>query len=149
SESGQRERVVELQTKFLALKDGTQALETQAKAVRFEQTELGELLHQIELDRVQAQAELERTFERLRVEYDLTADAWQPPVAPEGWDPDAARTQLEEARGRYRALGAVNLLAIEEYEKKKERFTFLTQQREDLISARAQLLEAIEKINVT
>jgi len=149
SESGQRERVVALQTRFLALKEETQQLEEEARRVRFEQTELGELLHQIELDRVQAAAELDRTFERLRVEYEMDPADWQPPTAPEGWDPDAAKSQLEEARTRYKGLGAVNLLAIEEYEKKKERFTFLTRQREDLISARGQLLEAIEKINVT
>jgi len=149
SESGQRDRVVELQTRFLALKDETQTIETEAKQVRFEQTELGELLHQIELDRVQAHAELERTFERLRVEYEMDAATWTPPAPPEGWDAEAARTQLDEARNRFKELGAVNLLAIEEYEKKKERFTFLTQQREDLLNARAQLLEAIEKINVT
>jgi len=98
---------------------------------------------------VQASAELERTFERLRVEYQMESGDWQPAAAPEGWDPEAARKQLAEARERYRELGAVNLLAIEEYSKKKERFTFLTRQREDLMSARGQLLEAIEKINVT
>ena len=48
-----------------------------------------------------------------------------------------------------RSLGPVNLLALEEYSRKKERFTFLTQQREDVLQAKAQLLEAIEKINVT
>ena len=35
---------------------------------------------------------------------------------------------------------------LEEYAKKKERFTFLTQQREDLNKAKAQLLEATEKL---
>src|SRR5438046_5787984 len=52
---------------------------------------------------------------------------------------------LEESRTRLRGLGPVNLLALEEYSRKKERFTFLTQQREDLHKAKAQLLEAIEK----
>ena len=149
SESGQRERVVDLQTRFLALKEETQKIEDEARQVRFEQTELGELLHQIELDRVQAAAELDRTFERLRVEYELEQADWQPPTPPEGWDPVASKAQLEESRGRFKEIGAVNLVAIDEYGKKKERFTFLTRQREDLLSARVQLLEAIEKINVT
>ena len=52
-------------------------------------------------------------------------------------------------RTRFRALGPVNLLAVDEYAKKKERWQFLTRQRTDLTSARAQLLEAIDKINVT
>jgi len=43
----------------------------------------------------------------------------------------------------------VNLLALEDYSKKKERYQFLVQQRADLTGARTQLLLAIEKINVT
>ena len=35
------------------------------------------------------------------------------------------------------------------YQKRKERYQFLVQQRQDLLNAKAQLLEAIEKINVT
>ena len=38
---------------------------------------------------------------------------------------------------------------MDEYTKKKERWQFLIQQRTDVSSAKAQLLEAIEKINVT
>ena len=71
------------------------------------------------------------------------------PQPPEGFDPAASRERLEEARQRFRGLGPVNLLALEEYSKKKERHVFLTRQREDLLSAKTQLLEAIEKINLT
>lgn len=149
SEGTQRERVVGLQSRFIALKDEVNTGEEAAKARRFEQTELSERLHQLELDRVQARAELDRTFERLRSEYELDPETWQPQPLPEGIDPEQAPSRLEDSRVRLRAIGPVNLLALEEYSKKKERFTFLTQQREDVNQAKAQLLEAIEKINHT
>jgi len=149
SEATQRERVVDLQKRFQARKEEVQAGEDEARQLRFQQTELGELLHQLELDRVQTRAELERTFERLHTEYELDVERWEVPPAPEGFDAEEARGRLEEMRGRYRAVGPVNLLAVDEYAKKKERWKFLTQQRGDLVSAKAQLLEAIEKINVT
>jgi chromosome segregation protein len=149
SEGTQRERVVELQKAFLALKEQVQIGEDEARKQRFEQTELGERLHVLELDRVQARADLDRTFERLRTEYEIDPQAWEPHPLPEGVDPETAPQQLEEARTRLRGIGPVNLLALEEYSRKKERFTFLTQQREDLHQAKAQLLEAIGKINVT
>jgi chromosome segregation protein len=41
----------------------------------------------------------------------------------------------------------VNLVAIEEYEETEQRFNFLTQQHDDLVSAKTQLLEVINKIN--
>jgi len=149
SEAAQRERVVALQQSFKALKAEVEGADDLARRKRFEQTELGERLHQLELEKVQTRAELDRTFERLRTEYQMDPESWTPAAPPEGFDADAATTQLEEARQRFRGLGPVNLLALDEYTKKKERWTFLVQQRTDVTSARAQLLEAIEKINVT
>jgi len=149
SEATQRERVVELQQRFLARKQEVQVGEEEARQLRFQQTELSELLHQLELDRVQTRAELERTLERLRAEYELDVAQWQPAPPAEGFDATGARARLEEMRARFRALGPVNLLAVDEYAKKKERWTFLTRQRADLVNARAQLLEAIDKINLT
>jgi chromosome segregation protein len=41
----------------------------------------------------------------------------------------------------------VNLVAIEEYEETEQRYQFLTKQHDDLVSAKAQLLEVINRIN--
>ena len=79
----------------------------------------------------------------------MDPESWSPEPSAEPFDEAAARGSLEEARRKLQSLGAVNLLALEDYTKKKERHAFLVQQRADLTSARAQLLEAIEKINVT
>ncbi|MEY4071089.1 MAG: hypothetical protein RL721_1703 [Candidatus Eisenbacteria bacterium] len=149
SEGTQRDRVVELQVRFNALKETAHTLETQTKDLRFQTTELGERLHMLELDRVQARAELDRTFERLRTEYEIEPETFEPRALPEGITAEEAPQRLEASRATLRGLGPVNLLALEEYSRKKERFTFLTQQREDVLQAKAQLLEAIEKINVT
>jgi chromosome segregation protein len=149
SESTQREKVVDLQQRFLGLKEEVQSAETEARGRRFEQTELGELLHQIELGQVRVRAELDRTFERLRTEYRMDPEQWTPEPTPDGFDAAAAEAELEAARVRVESLGPVNLLALEEYTKRKERHAFLVKQSADLVSAKAQLLEAIEKINTT
>ena len=149
SEDTQRERVVELQRNFLALKEEVEGLDNQARDRRFQQAELGERLHQLELDRVQARGELDRTFERLKSEYEIDPERFEVRPLPAGTTPEEAPAKLEDARVRLRAIGPVNLLALDEYGRKKERFTFLTQQRDDVLQAKGQLLEAIEKINVT
>jgi chromosome segregation protein len=50
---------------------------------------------------------------------------------------------------KLRAVGPVNLLALQDYDERRERLGFLTGQRQDLDDARQSLLEAIEKINGT
>jgi len=41
-------------------------------------------------------------------------------------------------------IGPVNLVAIEEYEETEQRYQFLSKQHDDLVSAKAQLLEVIK-----
>ena len=44
-------------------------------------------------------------------------------------------------------MGPVNLVAIEEYEETEQRHNFLSTQHDDLVKAKAQLLEVINRIN--
>jgi len=62
---------------------------------------------------------------------------------------EQARALLEDARRKLDGLGAVNHLAVEEYEQKRERLTFLEGQLADVTKARDDLTSTIKKINVT
>ncbi|NOS72397.1 MAG: chromosome segregation protein SMC, partial [Verrucomicrobia bacterium] len=64
-----------------------------------------------------------------------------------GTDWDAVAKQVEELQKKLDDLGPVNLVAIEEYEETEQRHQFLTTQHDDLVSAKAQLLEVINRIN--
>ena len=59
----------------------------------------------------------------------------------------AVGEQVGAIQKRLDEIGPVNLVAIEEYEETEQRFNFLTQQHDDLVNAKAQLLEVINKIN--
>jgi chromosome segregation protein len=63
-------------------------------------------------------------------------------------DWNAVGQQVEALQKRLDEIGPVNLVAIEEYEETEQRYQFLSQQHDDLVSARAQLLEIINRINV-
>ena len=95
----------------------------------------------VELARVQTEAEEARR----RVEASAVAPA-------EDGDPDELAARLERLRPRLEALGRVNPLASEEYEREKERLDELAAQRADLEqslaelqSLRAELAETVER----
>jgi chromosome segregation protein len=65
-----------------------------------------------------------------------------------GTDWNAVAQQVEALQKRLDELGPVNLVAIEEYEETEQRYQFLSKQHDDLVQAKAQLLEVINRINV-
>src|SRR5205823_3518945 len=62
-------------------------------------------------------------------------------------DWNAVAQQVEALQKRLDEIGPVNLVAIEEYEETEQRHQFLTKQHDDLVSAKAQLMEVINRIN--
>ncbi len=57
------------------------------------------------------------------------------------------QTDVKTLRKRIQNLGAVNLVAIEEYGELKERHEFLKTQYDDLVTSRDKLIAAIDEIN--
>lgn len=85
-----------------------------------------------------------RIIDRLS-EYELTvteANELAKPLENEG----EARRRVTELKNSIRALGNVNIEAIEEYDKVKERFDFLDGQMTDLKDSKAQLQKIIREL---
>ncbi|MFN3596422.1 MAG: AAA family ATPase, partial [Rubricoccaceae bacterium] len=95
----------------------------------------------------------ETLLDRLRNEHGAhlaEADAAREALAGEDaapLDPDAARAEIPRLREQLRALGAVNALALENYDEEKQRLDFLTAQRADVQQAEADLVATIDEIN--
>ena len=62
---------------------------------------------------------------------------------------EEVRAEVDALRQRIMSMGAVNLVAIEEYSELKQRYEFLKTQSDDLTGAKAQLIKAIDDINQT
>ena len=63
-------------------------------------------------------------------------------------DWNAVTQQVQSLQERIDEMGPVNLVAIEEYEETEQRYQFLSKQHDDLVQAKAQLLEVINRINI-
>ncbi len=92
--------------------------------------------------------EYDRLGSRLYDDYELTAEAARaldyPPVTKEN-RPTFATIQ-SECRQKIRALGSVNVSAIEEYDQVKERYETLSEQVADLTRSQEELLAIVTQI---
>ncbi|MGT2755662.1 chromosome segregation protein SMC [Streptococcus ovuberis] len=100
------------------------------------------------------EAEIEHLSERLRQflaklaeEFQLTFDAAHHQAQPLE-DLEGSEQALKQLEGKIRRLGPVNLEAIAQFEEVSQRLAFLSDQREDLLSAKTLLLETIREMDM-
>ena len=62
-------------------------------------------------------------------------------------DWEAVAQQVGVLQKRVEEIGPVNLVAIDEYEETEQRYQFLTAQHDDLVKAKEQLMDVINRIN--
>ncbi|HEX9652836.1 MAG TPA: chromosome segregation protein SMC, partial [bacterium] len=129
--------------------DEKEKIETQdklVKQIRNERDAVSETFHSVELRVSELKMQAERIKERINEEYKIEIKA-EPIV--ESLDIPALSEEIARMKDRIAAMEPVNLLALKEYEKEKERLDFLTTQKNDLITAEANLKETISVINKT
>jgi chromosome segregation protein len=171
----QERELVNVQTAELAGQKNTQAAEIAAREenLRMQRGRLTEMQAQrsgIEVELAQKNMSLQNLREKIQQKYHLNLDdirsecitityadegpAKVETLTPEEMAASGAATdwasvtqQVESLQTKLDEMGPVNLVAIEEYEETEQRHQFLTQQYDDLVSAKTQLLEIINRIN--
>lgn len=87
--------------------------------------------------------------ERLRIEFEIGIND----LMNKSPNPELNRTQLEETvdklKKRLNNYGEINPMAVEAYDEMSERYIFIKEQRDDLLSAKQTLLDTIEEIETT
>lgn len=92
------------------------------------------------------EAQRDQVGQRLLDEYEMHPDIAVEMTGGAPVDRDTSQ-EIGRLRREIKSLGAVNLGAIEEWERVSERWRFLTEQQTDLTDARARLLTAIAEID--
>lgn len=91
--------------------------------------------------------QIDSRLDTLSQEYQLTYEASLLALNKGDYDPDELQKEARLLKMGIEELGTVNLSAIEEYDKVKDRYEFLTQQQNDLLQARAQLLDTMSEMD--
>lgn len=122
-------------------------LENQIRLVRREMSSKQSQIHNYEMEVVKIKTQLENALNRLSTDYEMTYEYAL--TKKEDVEIERAKEEVIQLRQAISRLGNVNLDAPNEYKKVKERFDFMTSQKEDLEKASQQILAAIDEMDKT
>ena len=103
-------------------------------------------VHRTEMVRAKVDGDLRTLQNRIWDTYEVTYAGAEEFRQTEGFDAVEADRRAAQLMSQIRALGSVNVNAVEEYAATKERFDDLTRQQEDLRQAEKDLRELIERL---
>ncbi len=144
--------VTELEQSFREQKAVAEGKERALRPRRTERDEISEKLHQVELRLAELAMQRANLLKHAQENYEVDLAQYaaaNPPAADQEFDAAVTAERVNWLRNRLKSMGPVNMLALTDYEKEKERFDFLTAQKEDLIKAEDNLKETIKVINDT
>lgn len=91
--------------------------------------------------------QIDSRLDTLSQDYQLTYEASLQDLKRGDYDPEALKKEARLLKMGIEELGTVNLSAIDDYDKVKDRYEFLTQQQNDLLQARSQLLDTMSEMD--
>lgn len=140
-----RERITALIEKRTQAEALSTALRTKEREVTSEREKLSSELARLEERKESMQRELETAQNKLYDEYQLTLrEAAEMEIVLDDI-PKAQRT-LQEIKNKIRALGSVNVGAVEEYKEVSERYEYMSVQIGDIEKSKEELVKLIEEL---
>lgn len=117
------------------------------RKARREASALSSAIQKDELDQARIETRLEQDLLRLGSEYSLTFEAALEKMKPV--DLDQASIEVKALRRQIVQLGTVNLQAPAQLKEAKEKYEFLSSQKQELEQAAKQILDAVDEMDAT
>lgn len=140
-----REKIDELIGKRTGVEAQSTALRTKERDMTSQREKLSGEVARLEERKESLQRELETARNKLYDEYQLSLREAEEVGTVPGDIPKAQRT-LQEIKGKIRALGSVNVGAVEEYKEVSERYEYMSGQINDIEESKAELVKLIDEL---
>ncbi|WP_423364581.1 chromosome segregation protein SMC [Mycoplasma sp. P36-A1] len=121
-----------------------ETIEISLKASRIEINNYRQKYSDLNIKLTKIEIYIKSNLDRLAIEYKLTIDHARE-ISQNDIDIKLAKEEVSRWKSIIKSLGNVNLLAVDEYEKIKERFDFMSTQKNDLESSRSEILQMINE----
>ncbi|MBN2028741.1 chromosome segregation protein SMC [bacterium] len=131
---------------YRKLSEDIQMHEREVSRVRRDRDRASEDVHQLAMEISDLEHQEESIKDRLWESYGIKLKKI---TLEDKIDMNESEREIDNLKQKIKALGPVNMLALQEFEESKERLDFLNRQRTDLLQAEETLNETILKINRT
>lgn len=145
--SSQKEELVGLESRYRQISEGSSGVVEKLESDRSQLDKLKNKLHELEMQNKEVDFKITSIKERILQAYKVDLESLT--AAEDATDRVEFTNEIQRLKEKLDSYGTVNLVAIEEYDELKKRYDFLTQQQNDLITAKESIHEAILKINRT
>lgn len=140
-----RNEIVNLQKERTSYEEQNTSLRALQKEKSSQKEVLGGEKARLEERKASMTQEYDSTINKLFDEYQLTLREAQE-TAEKTAEPTLARKNLSEIKNKIRALGNVNVAAIDEYKEVSERYEFMSSQLEDVEKSKRELTRLINEL---
>ncbi|OGU76060.1 MAG: chromosome segregation protein SMC [Ignavibacteria bacterium RBG_16_34_14] len=133
---------------YAEIKSEINNIEAQQSSLRKERERVQDEIHISELKLNELSLKMENLKEHIKESYSLSLEQ----KIFDDLDTFNFMLRTEEVntlKQQIKNLGPINLLAYSEYEEEKQRFDFLSKQRDDLLESEKDIVKTIEEINIT
>ncbi len=147
--TGLNEKQVQLRGSHAELQEVLSQREKEIKSSRVQREDSSRDLHDIELRLTEIDSETRNIVQKITEEYELDIREVEVSLPSDAIPAEERRSHMQDLKEKMKAMGAVNLLALEEFRTAQERQEFLSGQIDDLLNAKNTLQSTITKINTT
>jgi chromosome segregation protein len=146
------QKVNEAEKRYYECRGDIDETEKQQREIQHLREDIDALLLELHNRLSDTKLELSATKERLSVEFDV--DLEQIMAAPEaakeleGLNEESLEEEVEAYKAKIERIGPINPMAMEAYDEIKQRHTFITTQKDDLLKAKESLITTIGEIDL-
>jgi chromosome segregation protein len=141
--------VNETEKDYYALRGDIDRTEKQGREFQQQRTNADTIIMELQNKLSETKLSLNSVKERLQVEFEVELETIlnEATVDEAATSADELRESVNKLKESMQRMGPINPMAMEAYEEIKERYDFITREREDLINAKTSLLETIDELD--
>ncbi len=142
-----KEKLEEYQQKKVSLQEKQKNFFNEREQLSDRITSLDKEVYRLGAQKERMQESIDKSITYMWEEYEITLSDAEQLKDEEMTDLNGMKKQITSLKDELKALGTVNVNAIEEYRELMERYTFLSNQHDDLVEAEEKLRAMIEELD--